>query len=146
MEQAITVTDVNMEDIDTLWGGVKDRLQAAVDRNQGEFTLEDIRNELILGTMTLWIAYNKAGAIKACAVCEFRIFPRKKICYLVLMSGEIFADWHWAINAIEDWAKANGADSIEALTRKGFAKLMRPYGYREPYTIIRKDLTDRRLH
>lgn len=146
MEQAITVTDVNIRDIDTLWPLVKDLLQRAIDRNQGEFTLEDIYDSLVLGTMTLWIAYDKDRKIQASAVCEMRRFSQRLICYIILLSGEGFEDWHWAINAIEEWARENGADAIAAYTRLGFIKTMKKYGFRVPYTVIQKDLTDRRLH
>ena len=146
MEQTITVTDVNTEDVDKLWWMVKDLLQLAIDRNQGEFTLEDIQTDLLAGHTRLWIAYDEDRKVKACAVCELRKFTQRKICYIILLAGEDFNCWHWSINAIEEWARENGADAIAAYTRKGFIKTMRKYGFREPYTVIQKDLTDRRLH
>jgi len=146
MQVDLTVTDVKTEDVDTLWEGVAPQLQRAVDQNQGEFTLEDIRYDLLQGQMTLWIAYDADARLQACAVCEMRQFAQRKICYIVLLAGEDFQSWHGSINAIEEWARENGADAIAALTRKGFIKTMRQYGFREPYTVIQKDLTDRRLH
>ena len=146
MEQTLTVTDVKTEDVDVLWDSVESYLQVAIDQNQGEFTLEDIRQDLLEGLMTLWIAYNKKGELLACAVCEMRQFSQRKICYIVLLAGTGFDNWHWAINAIEEWARENHADALAAYTRKGFIKFMRQYGFREPYTVIQKDLTDRRFH
>lgn len=146
INNSITVTDVRTEDVDIMWESVAGYLQDAVDQNQGEFTLEDVRHDLLTGRMVLWIAYDKDARLQACAVCEMRRFTQRTICYIILLGGDGFDNWHWAINAIEEWARENGADAVAALARKGFIKTMRQYGYREPYTVIQKDLTDRRLH
>lgn len=146
MEQTITVTDVLTDDVDVLWPKVEDILTRAVERNQGEFTLEDIHSGLLSGNLTLWIAYDKEGYLLASAVCEMRLFPKRKICYILLMAGEGFNDWNWAINCIEDWAKENGADAIAAYTRRGFVRTMWDFGYQEVYTVIQKNLDERRLH
>lgn len=146
MEQIIKVTDINTSDVDMIWPQVKAYLQQAIDRNQGEFTLDDVHLGLITGFMTLWIAYDKKGKILAAAVCEMRDFAKRKICYLLLMAGDGFDDWSWAINSIEDWALQNGADAVAAYTRRGFVKPMKDYGYREVYTVIQKELNERRYH
>ena len=69
-----------------------------------------------------------------------------KICYVVLAGGGFFDIWVEASICIEEWARANGADSVAAFTRRGVAKKMNDYEYKEVYTVIQKDLTKRRLH
>jgi len=143
----ITVTDINTGDVERLWPKVKGMLQLAVDRNQGEFNLDDIQCGLNSGVMRLWVAYdNDTNEILSAAVCEIRNFPKRRICYIVLMAGEGFDDWNWAITCIEDWARENGADALAAYTRRGFIKTMKNYGYAEVYSVIQKELTDRRIH
>jgi len=146
MEQAITITDVNTDDIDILWEKVKWNLKLGVDEEAGEYTLEDIRLALLSGEMKLWISYDETGKLLASAVCELVKYPQKTVCYVVVAGGGFFGIWIEASVCIEEWALANGADAIAALTRKGVAKKMREHGYMETYTVIQKNLKQRRLH
>lgn len=146
MEQTVIITDVNAEDIDILWDRVRDNLSLALEHSRGEYTLEDIHLQLISGLMKLWIGYDEDGKLLASAVCELVNYPQKTVCYVVLAGGGFFGIWTEASMCIEDWAVANGADSIAAFTRRGVAKKMQAFAYNEIYTVIQKDLTKRRLH
>lgn len=147
MDKTIKITDVNTRDIGMVWGSVNVLLQHAVDKNQGEFNLDDIYVSLLQGHMRLWLAYKeRTGEVKSAAVCELRRFPLRNICYIILLAGDGFGEWSWAINSIEEWALDNGADAIAAYARRGFLKPMKDYGYTEVYSVIQKELTDRRLH
>lgn len=140
------ITDINTEDIDTLWPFVEDFLQSALDQGQGEFELEDIHLCLITGLMRLWIAYDINGNIVASATTEIKQFPRKKVCFVVLLGGKDIDDWLHGSLALEQWARENGADAIVAYTRRGLAKKLKDHGYREVYTVVQQDLVQRRLH
>lgn len=146
MEQTVIITDVEAEDTEYLWEKVKYNLAPALEYGRGEYSLEDIKLALIENTMRLWIAYDERGVLLASAVCELVKYPQKKICYIVIAGGGFFDLWTEASACIEDWARANGADAISAYTRKGVAKKMKDFEYREVYTVIQKDLTARRLH
>lgn len=144
--EKIVVTDVEPEDVEILWAKVKGHLQKAVERNQGEFNLDDIYTGLIINDMRLWIVYNEEGELLGSAVCEIQNYPQKKVCLIRLLGGDEFVAWIHTIKAIEEWAVENGADSIVAYSRKGFVKLMKPYGYKEAYTVISRNLSERRIH
>ena len=146
MGTSITVTDVKAEDVDILWPKVKDYLQRAIDKNQGEFNLDDVHNDLISENARLWIAYNEEGELLASAICEIQVLPRQKVCFIKLLGGEDFSSWSHTINAIEEWALDNGAERVTAYARKGFRKLMKAYDYEEVYTVISRRLSERRIH
>lgn len=146
MEQTLIVTDVNAEDVDKLWEMVKGNLEHALEYSRGEYTIEDIYWLLLSGDMRLWIAYDAAGKLQTSAVCEMRSYPQKVICYIVLSGGGSFANWKYAVDMIEDWAIENGADAVCAYTRPAIAKGLREHGYASAYTVIHKDLKERRLH
>lgn len=146
MEQTLTVTDINSQDVGLVWPLVEAHLQGALERSTGEYLMEDIIQGLSLGYFRLWVVYDKRKKILASAVCEMREFPRKKICFILLMGGEGMEDWLDSIWAIEDWAKQNGADAVAAYTRPGISKVLKGQGYSSPYIVVQKELTDRRLH
>lgn len=146
MEQLITISDVEAQDVDILWEKVQGNLELALEHSRGEYSMEDIHLALIKGGMKLWIGYDEEGVLLASAVCELVNYPQKRVCYIVLAGGGFFDIWTQASICIEEWALANGADMISAFTRRGVAKKMRAFDYRETYTVINKDLTQRRLH
>lgn len=146
MEQAVKVTDVNTEDIELLWPRVEPFLQGALEHSQGEYSLEDIKLQLMTGLMRLWIAYDEEGIILASAVSEIRIFPQKRVCFVILMGGENMERWLHTSAAVQHWAMENGADSVVGYVRKGLAKKLKDFGYREIYTVVQQDLVNRRLH
>lgn len=144
--EEIIVTDVNAEDVDILWPKISDHLQAALDRGQGEYRLEDIHNYLIEGQMRLWILYDREGRLLSSAVCEIHDYPQKRVCTVVLTGGETVDHWAYGMAAIEDWARQNKADAVVAYTRRGIAKLLQQNGFTETYTVVQKELSERRLH
>ncbi len=146
MEQSITITDVEAGDVDILWEKVKGNLELSLEYGRGEYTMEDVHLALLDGSMRLWIGYDDKGKLLASAVCQLVNYPQKRVCYVLIAGGGFFEIWEEASVCIEDWAKANGAHSICAYTRKGVAKKMRNYEWREVYTVIEKDLGKRRLH
>ena len=78
---------VESKDVDTIWPLVRDLLQEAVDRNLGEFILEDIRIWLLHNQMNLWIIGNKDEIFLA-VVTEFVIYPRETRLRIVLGGGK----------------------------------------------------------
>lgn len=127
------------EHIPEYWKWVEPFLLAALAKNNGEFHLQDIKEGLESGKQALWLAVEE-GHYKGCAVVEFRRFPCKKVCYIVLLGGEDFSSWAAQDSVFNAWVKANGAVGIAAYVRKGFVPVAKPYGYRDIYTIIYKDL------
>lgn len=140
------VTDINTEDVELLWPRVEHFLQSALDQGQGEYTLEDIKLQLMTGLMHLWVAYDEEGIILASAVSEIRNYPQKRVCFVVLMGGEDMERWLHTSAAVQHWAMENGADAVRGYVRKGLAKKLKDFGYRDIYTVVQQDLVNRRLH
>jgi hypothetical protein len=55
---------------------------------------------------------------------------------------------HWVefVHVLETWAKARGFEMIEFWGRKGWDRLMRPYGYKETFRIVQKRLSEEHLN
>lgn len=146
MDDNLTITDVNAEDIDTLWPKIQGHIEDALVWGQDEYDINDIHAFLLSGSMRLWIAYDRGGMLHSSAVCQLRNYPRKTVCFVVLAAGGAFDVWTEAFDALEEWAQENGATEMAAYTRPGVAKKARSFGYDTVYTVVQKKLTDRRLH
>ena len=51
----MTLIRIETNAVDIVWPHVKDLLQLSVDRNLGEFTIEDVEEWLRGGQMDLWV-------------------------------------------------------------------------------------------
>lgn len=142
----IKVTDVNTEDVDKLWPEVRGYLENALAFGAQEFSIGDVYLSIKDEMSRLWIAYDDVNKqLLGSAVCIIQNFPQKRICTIVLAGGEGHLFWDKGIPEIEDWAKQHNADMVMIYGRRGFAKKLFNYGYREAYTVILKDLLERRL-
>ena len=146
MEQKLTITDVNAEDIDILWPKIQAHLKDALEQGQDEYDINDIHAFLLSGSMRLWIAYDTEGVLQSSAVCQLRNYPQKTVCFIILAGGGTFDVWTSAFDALESWALENGATEMAAYTRRGVVKLAKDFGYKEVYTVVQKSLIERRYH
>jgi len=143
--QTVTITDINTEDVPRLWPFVSAQMERALRHGVGDYTIEDLYQNLTRGQMRLWIAYS-AGEILASAACQIVRQAHESVCYLVTLAGEDMDVWEHGLQCIEDWASANGAVKMIAHTRKGLAKRCKAFGYQERQIIIQKPLVARILH
>ena len=146
MEQVINVATIEPNDVDKVWPLVREDLAVAVEQSQGEIGLPDIHVALLTGLMRLWISYNSDGTVRSSAVVEIRVTPQKRICFILFAAGGTLNDWDYGSEVIEQWALEQGADVIQAFARKGVVRRFEHLGYQPVYTVVQKDLTQRRLH
>ena len=73
--------------IDPIWPYVKDLLQKPVELNQGEFDLEDVKQDLKTEAMDLWIAATTSEKILVAVTTQVVVFPKEKRLRIVLVGG-----------------------------------------------------------
>lgn len=146
MEQAVKITDVNVEDIDVLWGMVEPLIEKGLEHTLGGWNVDDIYRALHDRNVRLWITYTDDGKILAAAICEIRKFPQRTVAYILIAAGKDIELWEAHYESIGEWAMENGADVLVAYTRPGIAKRLKPYGFKSKQVVIVKELTRRSLH
>lgn len=106
-------------------------LQAALDHNGGELTIEDVWQAILEGELTFWPGKNCA------IVLQFVTYPRKKVMNWYLAGGDL-EELREMEKFGTQWARENGIDAVVIYGRRGWLK--RLDGYRETGTIMEKDL------
>ena len=114
----------------------KPRLQAALDRAGGEYTLDDIWDIVASGEGQLWHNDEFSG------VTQVIDYPQKKVVLVHLAGGDLDALLKAAGPGgdLEKFAKIVGADGIEIVGRRGWVRAMADIGYREQYVRVYKEL------
>lgn len=142
----LNITDIHPEHVDKVWPSVREILSTALEYNRGEHELPDIHVDLLVGRMKLWVGYDDTGKVHGCVVAELRRERHRTICFILYAAGGDLYEWELGSSVVEEWAYENGADAIQAFSRPGVARRFQNIGYQRVYTVVEKDLTQRRLH
>lgn len=123
--------------VDLVWTPVKHFIQAALDRTEGEMSIDDVYNALIDRDMQLWILLDEFHVIGA-LVTQILEFPNVKACRYVAMGGDVHGDFDEITGMIEQWAATQGCQRMEIVGRPGWARALRDHGYRQAYSYVTK--------
>lgn len=112
--------------IDLVWKDALKYLESAVDSTRGRLNLMDAYKFIREKDWVLWVSI-RDKKIEAIAITEILTYPNRKICSVRALSGENYANWAKFEEQIAAWAKSIGCDGMEALARKGWAKVFTQY-------------------
>lgn len=114
--------------VSDVWPHVKDMLQSAVDSANGRWALADIKRFLHEKDLVLWTSLRE-GKIEAVAITEIVQHSRKKMCMVKVLTGKDYANWVQLESGIAAWAESIGCAGMEAIARKGWARVFKNYDF-----------------
>ena len=112
---------------------------SAMHYSNGERSFSDLIHEIARGEKQIWV-HSTDDEFNATVVTQVSQFPSKKTCEILYLGGDKAVEFVTDISAIEDWAREQGCDDIQAIGRRGWVKALAPLGYSERYTITGKAL------
>lgn len=120
----------------TFWDRYRDFIQKALDKTCGELDINDIYECLKKETMGLVDIHGRA----ACVV-EFMTYPQITALRVVALGGEDMDEWLGdLLEYLYKWAEENNMDRIEHMGRQGWVRKLEPYGYKERYTFMTREV------
>lgn len=135
----ITAFGVPSADIEKAWPLFKKLIDDACLRSNGKFIGDDIKKSLISRDMQLW-GVSDGKKILAAVVSEIVNYPRLKACRVLIGTGENYENWARYIQIVETWGKSQGCTLIELITRPGWKKPMKEFGFKETHVHLEKGL------
>jgi hypothetical protein len=112
--------------IDAVWEKSLELLQEPIAMTRGCYEPEDVYNFLTAGKMGLWLAIEGEDVLAAYAV-ELVFYPRKTRLRATFAGGKPHTMERWLPQmeaALEQEARRFGGSGIEAIGRKGWAKML----------------------
>ena len=112
------------DDVFKVWKDIKKYIERSCKRSNGRHTADTIYKQILTNEATLWIAFEEnQNVIKGCVITTFIYYPTGlKMLHISQLAGKNMEDWIEVGRPILDnWAKDNQCDGIEAMGRKGFA-------------------------
>lgn len=123
---------VSSSHIYQIWGQVKDYLQASIETNTGECTLEQLKGLLASGAQSLLVAV-KESKITGAMTVEFINYPNERVMFITALGGKGVVN-NQTFTQVEEWAKTQGATKVNAWAKEGQAKL---YKMKAGFTTMR---------
>ena len=97
--------------------------------------LVDIRNR----ERQLWIVAD--GENVKCVLLTAIADDRLKTCLVTHLAGESHREWLNLLGAVEEWARAEGCQRIEAKTRPGWERILdRAFDLKKTHVVLEKRL------
>ena len=96
-------------------------IEKVLARSDGDYGVKDIFAAIEKRDMQLW-SYED-GDVRALAVTQISIYPKRKYCVYVLTASKSFmgrAFWRRMDMNISAWAKHQGCDAMKIIGRKGW--------------------------
>lgn len=128
--------EIKKEDLNLVWKQASDILAKAFKPNQ-IYTLDDIYSSLERGESQLWCVYD--NEMIGSLVTSVDEGSRGRVCNIIKLAGKRFKEWgNLMESTLNNFAKLNKCESIEALTRVGFSKVLPSFKKQKDVLLIRK--------
>jgi hypothetical protein len=133
----ITVSAVPTEHLAVCWPSVEAFLDGAAKRTYGRYTVSNIYDRIEEDGYQLWVAFDEHSKIKGAVVTNILDYPQRKVLSMTYCGGENLSEWKDPmLDILRRYAADMGCDCIEAVARKGWAKVFRADGYKERWVTF----------
>ena len=109
---------VRPEELWKHWGDFAPLIDAACARSRGRFDPGQINRAVAEGRKQLWAAVGEG--VEAVAVTEIVQYDAMKALAIVILTGHDRERWMFHVKQLENFAKAQGCQLIEAWARPGW--------------------------
>lgn len=121
------------------WHIVEPLLQTIIDRFDPGYSADDILFHVEQQKMQLWLI--APDEVCAVVITEITNFPQYKTLHAPFIAGERMGEWFDPVfDVLESFAKHHGCKYVTGCGRRGWVRQGKPRGYRETYTVLRKEI------
>jgi hypothetical protein len=135
------IVQVTRDLVPFLWPALEPLFAKVTKETHGCYEPDDVRDEILRGEQTLWVAYDpERNAIDAAMTTVLQAYPRRTSCRVLYVSGTRMKTWIGEfVKTIEQYARFHGATLLEGSFRRGWARVWP--GAHEHGVSLYKDLT-----
>lgn len=127
------LTHIDRRYLDQVWPAVAPILAQAVEKNQGEGDLSQLRAQIAYGGAEL-LVWSVDDEVRGAVTVEFKQYPNYRAAHIAYMGGEHYAEY---LDEFKQWAHQQGASVLECLCGPSQARLFAQQGFTEAYRHMR---------
>lgn len=128
----IQITLVPTQFVGSVWPTVAPMIERALHYCGERFRIDDVLEDCLLGTQTLWLAMDD-GQIIGCTTISITLYPGgKKALVYEHLAGEDVQRWLSEGDRVcREYARDNGCTILECQGRSGWKPFLEKLGYRQ---------------
>ena len=145
----VNLTLVHPKYVDHCWIDAGRYLKLAADESFNRYTIFDIYRDIMSGSQHLWILFRGDDEMIAALTTSFVSYPNKNnLCVMFMGSDSPNGELGWVryrdviLGGLEKFAREHSCDALECTGRRGWERLLSPYGWGKAFTVLEKDLRD----
>ena len=137
----MNISLVPKDHVNDVWDSVKTFLAPAVKVTNGRYMLYDVYIAVQTGSMQLWIAFDDDKEIIGCQITAITDYPSRRVLTSLFTGGKSIRKWRdQMMDVLIHWAEDNQCTGIEGYGKKGWIKMLEPYGVTSSLMMFEKDL------
>lgn len=105
--------------------------------NLGRF--DELEKDVLTGAAILWIGVED-NAVRVSVVTQILLTEKSKICMVQACGGDGLNNWIGLLPVIENYARVNKCDAVRLMGRKGWARVLKGYGYAIAKVVMERQL------
>lgn len=129
------VQEVPLEYVNKIWPEVEPLLTKSVKHSHGEFTIEEVKVNVVRGFDTLVVAIDEANIIHGVATVNFYNRTDNRVAFVTNIAGRLLADQETFAQFCA-LLQSKGATCIEGAVRDSLMRLWARLGAHKKTTII----------
>ena len=138
MKTSFDLVPITAADLDGRIEDITPALESFQDRSRGRHSVEYFLREIRARNYQCW-AVEKHGEVAAVALTMVNDDALKTVT-ITHCAGSDARAWVFLIENFKAWAKELGAERIEAITRSGWERLLKPAGFIKTHVVLEVDL------
>ena len=117
------------------WPKVEGFIAEAMKHGFGDYTLEQAKLLVNMGSWLLLVAVDDQGVIHGAATVSFLNNPNHRSAFITFIGGRLISNKE-TFKQMCDILKANGATRVQGMARPSIARLWKRYGFYERTTLV----------
>ena len=117
------------------WPLVEPHIKEAIEYGQGDYTLDQVKLLVNMGSWTLLVAVDENAQIKGAATVSYINYPNDRVAFITFIGGKLISNKE-TFEQMCGILKANGATKIQGYARPAIARLWSRYGFEERTTLV----------
>lgn len=142
----IIAHEMSLSQAITIWPTAEEYLrEAIIDEDKDNF-LRSLKAKVFAGICTLWELRDEFEEVLAYVITVLYSNDGKvKIAQLYMATTKDMQIFVEQMDQFESWARTSGVDLMEIVGRKGWERVLKPYGFTHNFTSLVKAVT-KELH
>ena len=135
------ITPVPKKYFHLVWDSAREHLLRFEKRSGCQFTVDEIGKAILDEEQQLWILVDEEEKITGAIVTQVLGYPRSKSLEIMACAGKDMDDYLYdSMGAFENFARMNHCNSIRLEGRRGWSKILKPYGFEEKAIVLERNI------